>query len=367
MSRIPDEDHSAWVARMRALAAEDAAAARPTPPFRTYGLAAPELAPQALAESHQRNGVWQSVVLTHGDWAAPHGPLVRVTTCSPEPGQPDRGASWDLLRELEEEHGRAAEHSGAELPGPAGPPEFAPVHLTVDGTMMSGLMARQDGLWAARIPVDELTLLVVGRGVEPDLVRLASVADLAPYWLGRDEMIGRMSARYRARPKPVLTPAEGAEAFRILIDVTLADQARHMQESLENRTSRSGPWEGPRRHALWQRAVDQQMERSGSGYESANDLVTLVVNLVGHLNEKASWFTEDPLLREGAIDETLRYHLFGEEVPSREAQEAWRRYWTEKMSFGGSPDGRRPGRDLRAARRTWDWLEEWADWARRRS
>ena len=352
---------------MRALAERDAAETRPEPPFRTYGLAAPGLDPPALAETEQVDGVWRSVVLTHGDWSAPAGPLVRVATRAPEPGQPDRGACWDLLRALEQERDRAVEHCGVAQAEPERPPEFAAVSVWVDGELMSGLLARQADLWAARVPVAELTLLIVGRGIEPDLVRLAAVAGLAPYWQGRDEMIGLMAARERERPEAVLAPADGAEAFRALIEVTLADGVRLRQALAENRAPRSEGDRGLRR-ALWQRAVEQQALRSGSDRHDANDLVTLIVNLVGHLQEEATWFAADPVLREDAIDETLRYHLFSEDVTSRAAQEAWRRYWLDRMrSGGGDLDAqfRRLAADHRAGRAP-GWLEAWNGWARSR-
>jgi len=351
---------------MRDLAERDAAEARPEPPFRTYGLVAPVIAPLALAETQQRDGVWRSVVLGHGDWAEPAGPLVRVETCSPEPGSETQGASWYLLRELERERDRAVDYFGADVREPDEsdePPEFAPISLPVDGVPMTGLIARQGGLWAARVPVHELTVLIVGRGVEPDQVRLAAVGSLAPYWQGRDEMLGRRAiARIRERHEVVLAPAEGIEAFRVLIEVTLADQGERKQAARERRPPRRDAVHGAHRQALWQRAVTQQALRSGGGAAEADELVTLIVNLLGHLQNQAPWFTGDPELRADAIDETLRFHLYGEDVSSRAAQEAWIRYWPSHFQVGGGWI-RHQGY---LASGVPGWLEAWQSWARSR-
>lgn len=120
-------------------------------------------------------------------------------------------------------------------------------------------------------------------------------------------------------------------------------------------------------HALWQRAAREQARISGIGERQADQIVTLVVNHLTHLQEQAPWFAAEVRLREAAIDETLRHAVMGEDVPSKPAQQAWARYWTQHMSVAGQE----PGEALRAHREaggplTSAWLQAWAAWAARR-
>jgi hypothetical protein len=61
--------------------------------------------------------------------------------------------------------------------------------------------------------------------------------------------------------------------------------------------------------------------------------VTSVVNHLGRLDDRAAWFSTDSRLREAAIDETLRRALLADSVPSEPAQDAWDRYWSERLAW----------------------------------
>ncbi len=120
-------------------------------------------------------------------------------------------------------------------------------------------------------------------------------------------------------------------------------------------------------HALRQRAVREQARISNIDIRQADEIVTLVVNQLTHLQEQAPWFTAEPRLREAAADETLRHAVLGEDVPSRPAQQAWARYWAHHTSLGAHE----PGAALRAELTAGEplisaWLEAWSAWTQRR-
>jgi hypothetical protein len=141
---------------------------------------------------------------------------------------------------------------------------------------------------------------VAGRGVGPGPVQLGPVADLEPYLRGRSETLGRLAERLRQRPSPVLEPAEGVAAYRALAEAALGSQAQNLAALRAGRVPRHGAGEGATMHALWQRAVREQARISGIGADRADEMVTLVVNHLAHLEEEAPWFTAEPRLREAA-------------------------------------------------------------------
>jgi hypothetical protein len=116
-------------------------------------------------------------------------------------------------------------------------------------------------------------------------------------------------------------------------------------------------------HALWQRAVSEQARISGISSRQADEIVTLVVNHVTHLQEKAAWFTAEPRLRDAAVDETLRHAVLGEDVPSKLAQQAWSRYWTHHTSLGVQARDAALRAELRAGQPLITaWLQAWSAW-----
>lgn len=366
MRQVPEPDHSEWVARMRERARLDADELLPRPSFGVFGLAAPQLQPTALAEAGQVAGGWQRIGLAYGDWAEPAGPWVLVTTEAARAAGPHRAVEAELLRAIDHERNRVASHAGVDEEDPAEPPDYSRTDLTVEDQRISGLVCRHGNLWAARVLVSGLPVTVLGRGLDPGSVRLGPVPDLGPYLRGRSEMLGRLAEQHRRQPPPVLEPAEGVAAYRALAEAALAAQARLLQALRAGRSPRHRAGDGATMHALWQRAVREQARISGIGQREADEIVTLVVNQLTHLHEQAPWFTAEPRLREAAIDETLRYAVVGDDVPSRPAQQAWARYWTRQMSMPGHEHGE-------ALRARWeiggsqgsDWLAAWAAWAAR--
>jgi hypothetical protein len=217
----------------------------------------------------------------------------------------------------------------------------------------------------AEVTGAEVTVVVVGRDVDPGSVRLASVHDLAPYLRARGERIGRLAERLRQRPEPVLPPAEGAAAYRALIDQVLAAEEQRLEAERAGRAPRHKADEGAVRHALWQRAVREQARLSGCDKWQADETVTLVVNHLGHLAEQAAWFRADPALREAAIDETLQYTL-GEDVPSARAQQNWAGYRARQMASPGEKSAERLRAELETRSALMSrWLEAWSAWTQR--
>lgn len=365
MWRVPEPDRDEWIARMRERARLDAEELVPRPAFGVFGLAEPQLRPAALAEAGQVDRVWDSIGLAYGDWTAPAGPWVMVTTAIRRPDAPERDVEADLLQTIDQDRNRIAAHAGIDEDDDE-PPVYSRTDLIVGTDSISGIVGRHRNVWAARVLVGGLTVTVVGRGVDPGLVRLGPVTDLAPYLLSRNELLGQLAERHRRQPPPVLEPAEGVAAYRALADAALASAARLARALRAGRSPRHRAGEGAAMHALWQRAVREQQRIRGVEERQADEIVTLVVNHLGELQEKAPWFTAEPRLREAAIDETLRHALTGEDVPSKPAQQAWARYWALHISMAGQEVGeaiiarREVGDPLLTA-----WLQAWAAWAAR--
>lgn len=366
MRHVPEPDRTEWVARMRERARLDAEELLPRPPFVVFGLAEPRLRPGSLAEAGQVNGVWESIGLAYGHWAEPAGPWVMVTTTTGRAGAGDREVEADLLRAIDHDRNRIASQAGVDEDDLDVPPDYWQADLAVGGGSVSGLVGRQENVWAARVVADGVIVTLVGRGVDPGSVRLDPVADLGPYLQARNERLGRLREYHRQQPAPVLEPAEGVAAYRALAEAALASQARLVQALQAGREPRQRAGEGAAWHALWQRAVREQARISGIGERPADEIVTLLVNHLTKLQEQAPWFTAEPRLREAAIDETLRHAVPGDKVPSQPAQQAWARYWAQRTS----PPGQEPDEELRARHQTGRrlitaWLQAWDAWAAR--
>ncbi len=293
----------------------------PRPPFRVFGLAAPQLQPIALAEAGRVDGEWETISLAYGDWADPAGPFITVTSEVVRPDAHGLGTEAELLGVIDQEHNRLADHAGLDEEEPPRPPDYRQEEFLAGDVGVSGLVCRHGSVWAARLPADRVMVTVAGRGVGPGSVQLGLVADVEPYLRGRSEMLGRLADRYRQRPPPVLEPAEGVAAYRALAEAALGSQARAVAARRARRVPRHRVGEGATMHALWQRAVREQARISGIGAGRAGEIVTLVVNHLTHLEEEAPWFTAEPRLREAAIDETLRHAVLGADVPSKPAQQ----------------------------------------------
>jgi hypothetical protein len=129
----------------------------------------------------------------------------------------------------------------------------------------------------------------------------------------------------------------------------------------------------------WETALRAQMTARHQRRADANDAVTVMVNHMTHLAEKAAWFKERPALRAAAIDETIRFTAHDEPVASLAAQRAWLQAWSARRStpslldgdIATDADGRltteaadRVHRHVDAWRRAeQEWLAAWSRWA----
>jgi hypothetical protein len=391
MREEPGAADAEWVKRMRALARQDAEEMVPRPDFPVSGVSSPRLEPAALAAYEQVNGSWVAVTLAYGAWDAAAGPYVAVRSerADPElvaatagaPGASGRRPEAGLLRAIDAERDRLAASTGVDEDEPAGPPRYSREELPAG----AALVARHGTVWAARLdrpvdstvdrtvgrPVDrsgEVTVTITGRGVSPEQIRLSPVSDLRPLFEARNEILGRLAERRRREPPPVLEPAEGMAAFRALAEFDLEGHARIRASARpDGRLLRQPANWGRLRSALWQRAVSEQQRLSGTSKGAANDVVTSVMNHLGHLAEQATWFTADPRLRAAAMDETLRHAVLGEAVPSLPAQQAWERYWSDHMGRALRMDrGSSAFAEMESRRALTDgWLAAWTAWTTR--
>jgi hypothetical protein len=170
--------------------------------------------------------------------------------------------------------------------------------------------------------------------------------------LGDDEIPGCPA------PLPEFSPAEGVAALRALADFTLAFRV----ERRPTRRTRPLGW-GLMRSRLWHRAVCEQQLTGAISELAADEVVTSVIDHLGHLAENAPWFGAPGQLREAAIDETLRHAMLGDAVPSEGAQLAWARYWSAGPGIGRQPDPatmRAEFESLLALEA--DWLAAWEAW-----
>lgn len=376
MREEPGAADAEWVQRMRALARQDAEEMVPRPDFPVFGVSSPRLEPAALAAYEQVNGSWTAVTLAYGAWDAAPGPYVAVKSALADPelaaalaGAPGRGPEAGLLRAIDAERDRLAASTGVDEDEPAGPPRYSREELPAG----AALVARHGTVWAARLdrPVDrtaEVTVTITGRGAGPEQVRLFPVSDLRPLFEARNEILGRLAERQRREPPPVLEPAEGVAAFRALAEFDLDGHARIRASARPGgRLLRQPANWGRLRSALWQRAVSEQQRLAGTSKGAADDVVTSVMNHLGHLAEQATWFSADARLRAAAIDETLRHVVLGEAVPSLPAQQAWERYWSDHMGRALRMDrGSSAFAEMESRRALNDgWLAAWTAWTRR--
>lgn len=365
----PEPEHSEWVRRLRELARRDAEELVPRPSFAVLGLSAPPLTPAALVEAAQLNGVWESITVGYGDWSAQAGPHVSVTTragASEPPNaardQVPESVEEELLIAIDAERDRLAAHAGIDEAEPGEPPGYTRERLPVG----EAIVCRHGALWAARVQGDTgaPSVTITGRGVAPESVRIGPTGDLRPYLDARGEILGQLTERRKNLPPLVLDPAEGVAALRALADHTLTESAR-TREAVRARRSPRHPADSSRmRTALWRRAVIEQQRVAGTGRHSADEMVTLVINHLGHLDDQAPWFA-DPRLRELAIDETLRYAMLGDDVPSKLAQQAWARYWGARMDRWRLEPGDIPADVTQAQPTATAWQDAWEAWARR--
>src|SRR5262249_62031400 len=86
-----------------------------------------------------------------------------------------------LLRAIDHDRNRIASQAGIDEDDLDVPPDYSRADLAVGGESVSGLVGRQQNVWAARVVADGLIVTLVVRGVDPGSVRLDPVSELAPY------------------------------------------------------------------------------------------------------------------------------------------------------------------------------------------
>ena len=381
MREVPDDERAEYLRMLREQARRDAEALAPRPGRPVYGLAAPSLTPAAVTQYQLSDGEWSAIMLTYGPWGKPQaGPYVAVTTMATDTatigqagsGPMHSGALEPELRSMIEDERYRFRGSGA-----GGTERAEPLAVNRE-TLPAGpaLVCRSETVWAARLlpadpPTESVTVTIVGVGVAPESVRLERLPDLRAMIEARFETIRAMIERSRGKAPPPptqsdleLEPAEGAAALRALAEFTLTSNAeRRAAFAARQRPPREPDW-GRMHNALWQRAVREHQRLRGTDRRAADDAVTVAVNQLGFLQQKAPWFTADPGLRAAALDETARHAMLGETVPSEPAQDAWARYWSTHVTrLGRKPESFDP-RAAMAAREglTNNCLQAWAAW-----
>ena len=376
MEQVPEvPNFDAVLARMRGRMADHHQELLTRDPV--FGLRTPPIAPGFLGESDNA-----SVTLMFGDATTIEGPLIRVRTSRQQPG---RFSSLPYL--LEDEHERVRDHAGA-----ADPPWTEPTkdegELVVDGHPVVCRLLQDDQLWAAQLnvpatsggdaDVSSVVISVVSRGVAFADVQLTTVADLQPFLDRREEWIVMM---YQRKPDVraedlELPPVSGLDAHRTLVSSSIADTAETFARLKAHRPPIS---HGDRPMREWESAVRAQMHLAEQSRDEANDAVSFLVNQMGQLSREAPWF-DAAGSGAAAIEETIGYVVFDADVPSRPAQEAWRRFFEERRS----PPAERPegaanvpltpeqqaghrarvntGREAKQA-----WIDAWAEWRRDRT
>jgi hypothetical protein len=376
MRVLRDDEADERLRMLREQARRDAEALTPRPGQPIYGLAAPALTPAYVTQYQLSYEEWTAVTLTYGEADAREGPHVAVTTMATDAAEsgPTQSASLEaeLRRAVEGERDRGAGAAGVSETEPS-----QPLAVTRE-TLPAGpaLVCRDAAVWAARLlpadpPADSVLVTIVGSGLAPESVRLQPIADLRPMIEAHTEMIAAMLERGRGKPRPPLPepevelePAEGVAALRALAEFTLTSSAdRRARLQGGQRRSQDPDW-GRMRYALWRRAAREHQRLRGTGEQAADEAVTVAVNHLGFLQEKAPWFSADPRLRAAAIDETGRHAMLGEAVPSEPAQDGWARYWSTHVTRLGRDREPIDPRAMMSARETLTdaCLRAWTAW-----
>ncbi|HEU0101203.1 MAG TPA: hypothetical protein VFR07_02705 [Mycobacteriales bacterium] len=285
-----------------------------------YGLGRPDLSPRLLGASDIT-----SVTLHAGELLSAEGPMISVRTAWPHPqGLHD----WGVLDQLADEHARLAEHTGFEDPFDEAAPA-APDRLFVGEDVVDAQVYRENLLWGAQAMVSldagtPVIVTVVSRGVALDEVRLALVDDLEPYWQGRETQIAMLAARHKVvRPQDLdLPPTQGLDAHRALVAFCLQESEAMRARLQAGQRPRSVPGRATERARMWEMAVRAQMHLADQDRRDANRQVTSIVNQLLFLSTHSSWFG-DQALRAAAVEEVLGFQVFGADVASRSAQQAW--------------------------------------------
>ena len=297
-------------------------------------------APGRIDGTEGVNGVTTTVAIAYGD-AAGVGPWARVETAR----WGDTGAMSGPLREVVRHHVRLGGDRFSDLVWDEGD-----TTVEVDGRPVAGRVVRAgERWWAVRCPLDALTVTVAGRDWRPDVVAVATIADVEP-------LLSALASRPRPPwppvrpPQPPLPDELSGEPHRALVDAVLDNRRAHEAWMADGGPV---PHSSPHYGALWAAAVRRQMALADESEPEAQRAVSSVTSHLGNLQHQAEWFRDDAALRERAIAETLIFATsISTEVSSRAAQRAW-------QARQGSP----PGRPAERFANHNDWLAAWEAWA----
>lgn len=310
------------------------------PSFPVYGVASPQLGAEQLAEAECMSAGIAAVGLYCGDLLAAGGPMLYVRTVMADP---DEGSAVEpaLADVVADERDRLYDHAGIDEPEPPDA-ETGTASLPVADRPTPAGVRQEAQVWAARTSLRHtgpdgmttaVTVTVVGRGVAVETVRLCAVDDLAPYLRGRDQ--SRPLERAPAPSDPAdwdLPPTHGFEAHHAYLEASLAEAEAGHEAMRDGRHYRPRRGWMERQQRLQEAAVRAQMKLATQRRDEAEESVFSLVSHMIQLSEEAGWFADDRL-RRAALEESVRYHVFDSDVPSRPAQEAWQRRSDARVQF----------------------------------
>lgn len=332
--------------------------------------------PRILGDVDDRDGRVDSIALCFGDPLRADGPLVQVH--STRPGK-EPSLSSLLVRELRDrDAGEAAVAAAATA-------ELVDARLVIDEVTRPAVWVRGGTFWAARSQHAGVVVSVVARAWELSWTRLVNVVDIEPFLADRRRYLEALGEGRIPVSATDSGPMDFANGPRALVNMVLelhADWERRWSEHAD--TGAAGWW--AQRPALprewnrrWEAATQAQMRLAEQAREAAIDELWSMLNQLTRLHDWAPWFG-DRTLREAAVSETLMYYSgLNRDVPSRMAQELWRRAW--QASVEGRPPtalealegiaplvstARARQHVAEAARAERACLAAWEDWARAR-
>ncbi len=217
------------------------------------------------------------------------------------------------------------------------------VEVIVDGRAVEGRMMRAGNRrWAARCEHDDVEISITARDWQPDRIRIEVIADV-PAFVSRSLPVD--VPEFAAVPQTVYAPAPDQDPHRTLVDVNLTLSRQSYQWLADGGAA---PEQVPHLSQMWQAAVRRQMQLTDQSETEARATVTTIVGQLNNLYHNASWFRDDPQLRERATAETLLFWTeLGPDVASRPAQHAWR-----DLQAGSA-----------SAHATATWQDAWRAWA----
>jgi hypothetical protein len=343
--------------------------------FPVYGVTAPLLDSPALTHWERENGRVVKVALSHGDPFPAGGPFVSVTTLLAE-----TAPSWfadELGEAIEDERERLFDQAGIDEDEGGGARPFAEsdIWVTVDGLPIPVRLRQEGPLWAARLDIggsagpalhpgsEPVRVILTGRGVAADALALRTVDDLGPYAYGRIRLLHRL-ADHRGpfvapRDRRDLPQPQGLDAHRELITFCVRNALDLEARLGQHRAPRRSRAERGDRGERWEITVRQQMRLAAESRDEADASVTSLVNHMVRLAERTDWFPDSVDGRE-AVEESIRYAVFGSEVASLDAQLAWHTVWGGRPGIGRQRGADDPAFLGRAAEGTW--LRAWDRW-----